>query len=221
VRRFVADDPPVQLVQEVARVFSETDGDIREMVRTILTSPDFYDPSVFRIKAKSPLELVASSIRATDAQIQESVSADEVLANRRNVPVNSIEVTKALGGRLRSHPAVILVDNLREMGQPLYQFAEPTGHPDRSDHWISGWTLLGRIDFTTKLAEGRMLGTKVDVMKLTKGYSTQPAGEEPWKRALKAMTGVEGSAHVKAPVSEEEVIRAYAVALGSPAFQHK
>ncbi|HXG91103.1 MAG TPA: DUF1800 domain-containing protein [Blastocatellia bacterium] len=65
-QRFVADDPPPQLIERVAQVFLKTDGDIREVVRAILTSQEFYAASAFRSKVKSPLELAASAIRAVD-----------------------------------------------------------------------------------------------------------------------------------------------------------
>src|SRR5260370_19394381 len=42
VRRFVSDDPPKSLVDRVAKTFLKTDGDLREVMRTILTSPEFY-----------------------------------------------------------------------------------------------------------------------------------------------------------------------------------
>ncbi|HKS42834.1 MAG TPA: DUF1800 domain-containing protein [Blastocatellia bacterium] len=61
--RFIADDPPRQLIERVAQVFLKTDGDIREVLRAILTSPEFYSAAVFRAKLKSPLELAASAIR--------------------------------------------------------------------------------------------------------------------------------------------------------------
>src|SRR5438309_1699019 len=38
-RRFVSDTPPPALVDRAAKRFSETDGDLREVMRTILTSP--------------------------------------------------------------------------------------------------------------------------------------------------------------------------------------
>src|SRR5205814_10471339 len=43
-------------------------GDIRETLRTIITSPEFFSPSAFRIKVKSPFEVVASAMRAMNAQ---------------------------------------------------------------------------------------------------------------------------------------------------------
>jgi uncharacterized protein (DUF1800 family) len=68
-RRFVADDPPPALVDRAARTFRRTDGDLREVMRTILTSPEFYAPSARRAKLKSPLEFVASVLRGTDADV--------------------------------------------------------------------------------------------------------------------------------------------------------
>ena len=61
--RFVSDDPPPALVDRAARTFLATDGDIREMVRTIVTSPEFFSRSAYRAKVKSPFELVASALR--------------------------------------------------------------------------------------------------------------------------------------------------------------
>jgi uncharacterized protein (DUF1800 family) len=64
VRRFVNDTPPAALVNRVAATFTRTDGDIREMLRVIFTSDEFYAPENFQAKAKSPLELTASALRA-------------------------------------------------------------------------------------------------------------------------------------------------------------
>jgi uncharacterized protein (DUF1800 family) len=66
-QRFVADEPPQSIVDRAAEVFKQTDGDIRQVVRAILTSPEFYSPKYYRNKVKSPLELAASAIRATGA----------------------------------------------------------------------------------------------------------------------------------------------------------
>ncbi|MBI1766501.1 MAG: DUF1800 domain-containing protein [Acidobacteria bacterium] len=66
-QRFVADEPPAALVDQIAAVFTKTDGDIRAVVRAILTSPEFYAPKNYRSKIKSPLELTASMLRATGA----------------------------------------------------------------------------------------------------------------------------------------------------------
>lgn len=66
-RRLVADDPPRRLVERVASRFLATDGDLRETVRAIIESPEFFDPAVYRAKLKSPFEFVVSALRATAA----------------------------------------------------------------------------------------------------------------------------------------------------------
>lgn len=62
---FVADEPPQSLVERLARRFLETDGDIREVLRTLLRSDEFWAPQHFRKKFKTPLEYVVSAARAT------------------------------------------------------------------------------------------------------------------------------------------------------------
>jgi uncharacterized protein (DUF1800 family) len=69
VRRFVADDPPASLVERAAMRFSQTGGDIREVVRTILTSPEFFAPTAYRAKVKTPFEFVASAVRAASVDM--------------------------------------------------------------------------------------------------------------------------------------------------------
>jgi uncharacterized protein (DUF1800 family) len=73
VRRFVSDSPPPALVDRVAARFRQTDGDLREVTRTILTSPEFLSPDVYGAKVKTPLEFVVSAVRATDARVEEAL----------------------------------------------------------------------------------------------------------------------------------------------------
>ncbi len=67
-RRFVSDNPPEALVSDAAATFIKTGGDIREVVRTIVTSNEFYSQQAFRSKVKSPFEVVVSAMRALNAQ---------------------------------------------------------------------------------------------------------------------------------------------------------
>jgi len=73
VRRFVSDTPPSALVDRAAKRFTETDGDIREVLRTILTSKEFLAPDAYRAKVKTPFEFVVSAIRATGADVTEAM----------------------------------------------------------------------------------------------------------------------------------------------------
>jgi uncharacterized protein (DUF1800 family) len=64
-RRFVADEPPQTLIDRAARRFTETGGNIREVVKSILTSPEFFAGDSYRVKVKTPFEFVVSAVRAT------------------------------------------------------------------------------------------------------------------------------------------------------------
>ena len=68
VTRFVSDTPPPELVDRAAEVFRRTDGDIRQVVRAIVTSPAFFSRAAYRSKVKSPFEVVVSAARALGAQ---------------------------------------------------------------------------------------------------------------------------------------------------------
>jgi uncharacterized protein (DUF1800 family) len=69
VRRFVSDTPPPALVDRAAARFRATDGDLREVMRTILASPEFLSPEAYRAKVKTPFEFVVSAARATSAEV--------------------------------------------------------------------------------------------------------------------------------------------------------
>jgi len=68
--RFVSDNPPDSLVNRMADTFKKSDGDIKEVLRTMFKSPEFWAPDAYRAKVKTPLEFMASSLRATGAEIQ-------------------------------------------------------------------------------------------------------------------------------------------------------
>ena len=80
VRRFVSDTPPQSLVDRVSQVYVKTDGDIREMMKTVLTSPEFNSPAAYRAKIKSPFELAASAIRALGGDTNGSPALGQYVA---------------------------------------------------------------------------------------------------------------------------------------------
>jgi uncharacterized protein (DUF1800 family) len=70
--RFVSDDPPPALVDRMAKTFLKKKGDIREVLNTLFHSPEFWDDTTYRAKVKTPLEFVASAVRATSAEIDDA-----------------------------------------------------------------------------------------------------------------------------------------------------
>jgi uncharacterized protein (DUF1800 family) len=71
-QRLVSDEPPAALVERVAKRFLETKGDLREVVKTIVTSPEFLAPGVRNAKFKTPFELVVSAVRTTGAAVADA-----------------------------------------------------------------------------------------------------------------------------------------------------
>jgi uncharacterized protein (DUF1800 family) len=63
-RKFVADEPTPELVNRVAAAFTKSDGDIRETLRAVFSSPEFNAPANYRAKIKTPFELAVSAVRA-------------------------------------------------------------------------------------------------------------------------------------------------------------
>ncbi len=79
--RFVSDKPPAELIERMAKTFLATDGDIREVLRTMFTSPEFWLPANFHAKVKTPIEMMASALRATNADVDYTA----LLAGQLNV----------------------------------------------------------------------------------------------------------------------------------------
>ncbi len=67
-QRFVSDNPPEALVNRMAQTFLKSDGDIREVLHTMIYSPEFWSKEAYRSKIKTPFELVASATRAVGAE---------------------------------------------------------------------------------------------------------------------------------------------------------
>jgi uncharacterized protein (DUF1800 family) len=68
-RRFVSDTPPPALVERMAKTFQKSGGDIREVMRTMIYSPEFWSRDAYRAKVKTPYELVVSSLRALGTDV--------------------------------------------------------------------------------------------------------------------------------------------------------
>jgi len=67
VRHFVSDNPPASLVSRAAATFSQSSGDIKQVLRTILLSDEFKSSGGQKIKR--PLEFLHSALRGLDAQV--------------------------------------------------------------------------------------------------------------------------------------------------------
>jgi uncharacterized protein (DUF1800 family) len=171
VRRFVSDTPPPALVDRAAARFTETDGDIREVLRTILTSPEFFAADAYRAKVKTPFEFVVSSIRATGSNVTD---------------------------------ATALVQNVAQLGEPLYRCQPPTGYADKAEAWVNTGALLNRMNFALALVSGRMRGVE--------------PGDAPVNAALANDISTSTAATIAKATEPQQVA---ALTLGSPEFQRR
>jgi len=208
-RHFVADDPPAALVDRMAATFRSTDGDIRAVMTTLVTSPEFWSRDAYRAKIKTPFEVVVSAVRALDGRL-DTVRGGAELAR---------EV-----GRL---------------GQPLYEAQPPTGYPDRAESWVNTGALLGRMNFALSLAHNRFRAAPVDLdAVLGPADRSQPAqvldrllagvlhgAATPQTRAVLTaqlespeITRTTGDDRV---ASDTDVAKLAALVLGSPEFQRR
>jgi uncharacterized protein (DUF1800 family) len=80
-QRFVADDPPDALVDRMAKTFLKKKGDIREVLSTLFHSPEFWADGAYRAKVKTPLEFVASAVRATGVGVTDAMQLTRQLNN--------------------------------------------------------------------------------------------------------------------------------------------
>ncbi len=68
-RRFVSDNPSPSLVDRMSKSFLKSNGDVREVMRTMIYSPEFWTREAYRAKVKTPFELVVTSARALGTDV--------------------------------------------------------------------------------------------------------------------------------------------------------
>ena len=125
---FVMDNPSPELVDRIADVYLDTDGDTRQVLWAIFKSPEFRDPANFRGKVRTPLEHVTAAIRATRAST----------------------APKAAGWDGYEWPTTwYFVYNI---GQHLFDFPIPTGYAEVGTPWISANGFLQRWKYDEQLS---------------------------------------------------------------------
>ncbi|MBB6049880.1 DUF1800 domain-containing protein [Armatimonas rosea] len=197
-QRFVADNPPASLVEKCVATWKRTDGDIREILTTIFTSPEFNSASAFKSKVKSPFEYVVSAARALGASYEVGPKPQE-----------------SFGKKTPTGKETLTSGQVALLGQPLFRYAFPTGYPEESSKWVSSGALIGRINFALRLTEG-----KLDDLKVPSLAPLSP--EKPQTLALRLL-GQPLSPATAATLQKQGVTgtKAVALLLGSPEFQRR
>lgn len=77
--RFVSDDAPESCVKSAASAYTQSDGDIKQVLRAIVKDPSFWAETARGSKLKTPLELMASAARALGAKPDGSLALSKTM----------------------------------------------------------------------------------------------------------------------------------------------
>jgi uncharacterized protein (DUF1800 family) len=69
------------LIDRMAQTFLKKDGNISEVMKTMLKSPEFWSEDAYRSKVKTPLEFVVSALRASGADVTDPLPVARQLQN--------------------------------------------------------------------------------------------------------------------------------------------
>jgi uncharacterized protein (DUF1800 family) len=69
--RFVSDNPPQSLLDKMAKTFRDKNGDIKQVLITMVEAPEFWSKDAVREKTKSPFELAIGAVRSLHGTIKQ------------------------------------------------------------------------------------------------------------------------------------------------------
>ena len=186
IRWLLQYDPPAALVDKVAATFTRTGGDIKAMIRDILTPANLLAATP---KYRQPYQLVLAALRATQPTI-----------------VNLSTINR----------------QLPTLGQPLFQWEDPDGYPDKVEWWAG--LVLQRWNFCSLLTSPTTGNMVVDVAPLMQVATPQAIADRIGRRMFADHMPAELRARVEsylaaAPITTQRVREAFALALSSTSFQ--
>lgn len=222
-QRFVADNPPEELVKRVADVWIKTDGDLRKIMRAIVISPEFNAPENYRTKMKSPYEYVISAVRAMGGNVK---IPKESKAYRR-LMVNDGGISARQSNKRPKRNVTTLAEQIAFLGQPLYSYQPPTGYSENSQTWISTGAVVDRLNYALALVNGNI--SNVELPPLGNLTNDSEAGKEAIVRRITGnilfvpAAATTKSTFMRATESGKtvDVRNLTALAIGSPEFQRK
>jgi len=229
-QRFVSDDPPAALVDRIAGVFTQTQGDLREVTEAILTSPEFLSPATYGNKIKSPLEFAVSAVRASESAItpKQPPPWDKLVPTLEGAGVMG---RGKAADRLSHAKRQSLNWHVLELGQPLYACTPPTGYPEISKTWVSPGALIERLNFALALTQQQLTDVRFDTQKILAGIDldkpdqvlNQCVAVLLQNNITDATRKVLTESAVPAPGTGQTVNpnKLIALILGSPEFQRK
>ncbi len=227
-QRLVSDTPPDTLIDKCVGTWKKSDGDIREIVRTIVTSPEFYSRASYRQKIKSPFEYAVSSVRALGGSFDFSGRARLATLRGGGGGKKGVDALKEAAGRTVAGQVAV-------MGENLFHYPFPTGWSEDSRKWVSSGALISRLNYSLALVAGQM--PQVDLSNSPLLDSASRTGDlaqtanhvadqvlmadvSPSTRAT-LLKEVNAKATTPSAQTANEQARLVALVLGSPEFQRR
>lgn len=167
-QRFVADEPPAALVDRIAKVFTESHGDLRGVTGAILASPEFLSPESYGNKIKSPLEFAVSAVRASESTIvaKQPPPFDKLVPTMEG---SAIMGRGQAADRIAKTNRQSLNWHIYELGEPLFACTPPTGYKEVSKTWVSPGALIERLNFAMALTQQQISDIHFDTQKIIDG----------------------------------------------------
>ncbi len=137
----LADQAPPALLAQCVATWQATGGDVGEVVRTIVFSPEFLDPAHRWNQIRSPIESLAGTVRALDGFAPTAFA----LSNMRS----------------------LLDDSLN---QPPFRWLNPDGYPMESELQLGTSKLFGRVLFNQTVFRGGLADPQYDIRLLLLGH---------------------------------------------------
>jgi uncharacterized protein (DUF1800 family) len=223
--RFVSDTPPPALVARMAKTYLKTDGDIRQVLRTLFNSPEFWSQNAYRAKVKTPEEFVLSAVRATGGEVERPAIVLDAM-NRLGMPFYGCQTPN--GYSWAAGPWVNSGDLLMRINLALAL----------SNHKLG---TIADLDALMKIANPQSMGIAEKEAKLEEALLSAPMNEQERQAVLGQAQGnvslpaleakpkpvraafvqmIDMPAPIPAPVDKQAAMLA-GLLLGSPDFQRR
>jgi uncharacterized protein (DUF1800 family) len=165
--RLIADEPPQSVIDKTAKTFLDTKGDLRAVVKTIVTSPEFFSTGAYRAKIKSPFEYAVSAVRALDGVVL--LQDGSTREARFRLIADGASSVRPGNKRYKRNEQKSLAQQIADMGQPLFSYQAPTGYSEDSRKWVSTGALVARLNFALSLVSGDVYNVLATPTLLLKG----------------------------------------------------
>ena len=232
--RFVSDAPPPVLVNRMAAAYMKSDGDIAAVLTAMFKSKEFWAPGVYRAKVKTPLEFLASAVRASDATVTNPLPLVQAM-DRLGMPVWGMQTPNGYGwtaedrvssNGLLSRMNFALVLSGNKVNGTTTNWAGVLGGPAEAsaatERELEGKVLGESASERTRAAVMAEFGNPTAQQQAAANFNMQPVGQGG-NKATMGNGGLMRAAAVVQPAKPNEapIDTMAGLLLGSPEFQRR